>query len=160
MLFHHIYFLPTQRSLSKLKYCKNRMREMIIWQSEKIFHSLFQWIISQLGKRPHINLYPWIDSSVCVCVCIYVCVCVCVCIYVCVYAQSCQTLCDPMDCSLSVSSVRGIFHARIVEWDALSYSRDLPNPGIQHKSFASPALAGEFSLLLCHLGSHNSKFSP
>ena len=31
-------------------------------------------------------------------------------------AQLCPTLCDPMDCSLPGSSVRGIFQARILEW--------------------------------------------
>ena len=29
--------------------------------------------------------------------------------------KSCPTLCDPMDCSLSVSSVHGIFQARVLE---------------------------------------------
>ena len=33
-------------------------------------------------------------------------------------AQSCPTLCDPMDCSLSGSLVYGIFQARVLEWDA------------------------------------------
>ena len=37
-------------------------------------------------------------------------------------AQSCPTLGDPMDCSPSDSSVRGIFQARILEWVAISYS--------------------------------------
>ena len=36
-------------------------------------------------------------------------------------AQSCLTLCDPMDCSLPGSIVRGIFQARILEW--VSFSR-------------------------------------
>ena len=31
-------------------------------------------------------------------------------------AQSCLTLSDPMDCSLSGSSVHGIFQARVLEW--------------------------------------------
>ena len=31
--------------------------------------------------------------------------------------------CDPMDCSLSGSSVRGIFQARMLEWIAISFSR-------------------------------------
>ena len=31
-------------------------------------------------------------------------------------AQSCPTLCDPMDCSLPGSSVHGIFKARVLEW--------------------------------------------
>ena len=30
--------------------------------------------------------------------------------------QSCPTLSDPMDCSLSSSSVHGIFQARVLEW--------------------------------------------
>ena len=34
-------------------------------------------------------------------------------------AQLCPTLCDPMDCSPPVSSVYGIFQARILEWVAL-----------------------------------------
>ena len=37
-------------------------------------------------------------------------------------AQSCPTLCDPMDCSLPGSSVHGIFQARILEWGAISFS--------------------------------------
>ena len=31
-------------------------------------------------------------------------------------AQSCPTLCDPMDCSLSGSSIHVIFQARVLEW--------------------------------------------
>ena len=31
-------------------------------------------------------------------------------------AQSSPSLCDPMDCSLPVSSVHGILQARILEW--------------------------------------------
>ena len=38
-------------------------------------------------------------------------------------AQSCPTLCNPMDCSLPVSSVRGIFQAIVLEWIAISFSR-------------------------------------
>ena len=38
-------------------------------------------------------------------------------------AQSCPTLCDPMDCSLRGSSVHGIFQARVLEWVAISFSR-------------------------------------
>ena len=46
-------------------------------------------------------------------------------------AQSCPTLCNPMDSSLPGSAVHGIFQARILEWAAISFSRDLPNPGIE-----------------------------
>jgi len=38
-------------------------------------------------------------------------------------AQSCPTLCDPMDCSLPGFSVHGIFQARVPEWVAISFSR-------------------------------------
>ena len=38
-------------------------------------------------------------------------------------AQSCPTLCDPMDCSLPGSSIHGIFQARVLEWVAISFSR-------------------------------------
>ena len=38
-------------------------------------------------------------------------------------AQSCPTLCDPMDCSLPGFSVHGIFLARVLEWVAISFSR-------------------------------------
>ena len=38
-------------------------------------------------------------------------------------AQSCLTLCDPMDCSLPGSSVHGIFQATILEWAAISFSK-------------------------------------
>ena len=34
-------------------------------------------------------------------------------------AQSCPTLCDPVDCSLPGSSVHGILQARILEWVAV-----------------------------------------
>ena len=36
-------------------------------------------------------------------------------------AQSCLILCAPMDCSLSGSSVHGIFQARVPEWVAISF---------------------------------------
>ena len=40
-----------------------------------------------------------------------------------VVAQSCPTLCDPMDCSPPGSAVHGILQARILEWVAISFSR-------------------------------------
>ena len=38
-------------------------------------------------------------------------------------AQSCPTLCNPMDCSLPGSSLHGVLQARILEWVAISFSR-------------------------------------
>ena len=73
-------------------------------------------------------------------------------------AQLCPTLCDPMDCSLPGSSVRGIFQARILEWVAISFTKDLPKPVIEPRSPALEADAllsepprkplGEFKTLL------------
>ena len=40
-------------------------------------------------------------------------------------AQSCLTLSDPMDCSLSGSSIHGIFQARVLEWVAIAFSDTL-----------------------------------
>ena len=45
--------------------------------------------------------------------------------------QSCPTLCDPMDWSLTGSSAHGIHQARILEWAALPSPGGLPGPGIE-----------------------------
>ena len=44
-----------------------------------------------------------------------------------------------MDCSSPGSSVHGILQARILEWVAISFSKDLPDLGVEPMS---PALAG------------------
>ena len=38
-------------------------------------------------------------------------------------AQSCLTLCDPMDCRPPGSSVHRILQTRILEWGAISFSK-------------------------------------
>ena len=44
--------------------------------------------------------------------------------------QSYTTLSDPMDCSPPVSSVHGIFQARVLEWGAIAFSStEELNPG-------------------------------
>ena len=90
------------------------------------------------------KIYSFCDQIISHCICIlcflfslflsemYACVLV---------AQSCSALCDPMDCSLPGSSRHGVFQARILEQVAISYSRGLPDPGIEPMS---PALAGRF----------------
>ena len=44
-------------------------------------------------------------------------------------AQSCLTLCGPMD-----YTVHGLLQARILEWVAIPFSRGSPNPGIKPTS--------------------------
>ena len=54
--------------------------------------------------------------------------------------QLCPTLCDPMNCSPPDSTVHGILQARILEWVAIPFPGDLPNPGIEPRS---PALQAD-----------------
>ena len=63
-------------------------------------------------------------------------------LYLCMlHTRSCLTLCNPVDSCPPVSSVHGIFQARIMEWVAISSSGDLAHPGIKP---GCPALAGGF----------------
>ena len=51
--------------------------------------------------------------------------------WMCVRAKSllsCLTLCNPMDCSLPGSSVRGILQARTLEWVAVTFSKGSSPP--------------------------------
>ena len=57
--------------------------------------------------------------------CVYVYLCVCVCVLV---DQSCLTLCYPIDWGLPGSSVHGILQARILEWVAISISKESSQP--------------------------------
>ena len=43
-------------------------------------------------------------------------------------AQSCLTLCNPMDCSAAGSSVHGILQESILEWVAIPFSRGSSRP--------------------------------
>ena len=65
-------------------------------------------------------------------------------IHVCMHAQSCLTLCSPMNCSLPGSSVHGISQARRLEWVVIFILQGIPDPGIKPASLVSPALAGRF----------------
>ena len=61
-------------------------------------------------------------------------------------AQSCPTLCNPMDCSLPGSSLHGIFQARILEWGAISFSRG----SSQHRNRTRVSRTVLLLLLLSH----------
>ena len=67
--------------------------------------------------------------------------------YTCVCAKSlqlCLTLCNPRDCSSLGSSVHGILQARILEWEAIPFSRGSSRPRDRAQSLMSPALVGRF----------------
>ena len=58
-------------------------------------------------------------------------------------SQSRQILCDPMDSSLSGSSVHGIFQAKTLKWVIISFSRGSSPPRIEPRSLASPTLQAD-----------------
>ena len=68
--------------------------------------------------------------------------CVCVCVCVCVCAQSRPTLCGLRNCKPTRLLCHGPFQARLLERDAISYSRRSSQPRDQ-MSLESPALAGK-----------------
>ena len=68
--------------------------------------SCLSWLLGPISK--HFGMWPWGAL-------------------LCVHAQSCLTLCYPMDCSLPGSSIRGILQARILQWVAISTPGDISN---------------------------------
>ena len=55
-----------------------------------------------------------------------------------------QLLCDPMDCSLSCSSVHGILQASVLEWVAISFSRGSSPPS--DRTWISHTAARRFTI--------------
>ena len=81
-----------------------------------------------------IKLFPiwtWVDNSNSV---MHLCV-------LCLVAQSCPTLWDPMDCSPPAFSFHAISQAKMLEWVAIFFPREFPNPGIKP---GSPAWQADF----------------
>ena len=59
-------------------------------------------------------------------------------------SQSCPTLCNLMDYSLSGSSIHGIFQTRILEWVVISFSRGSPQPRDRTRVSCVSRIAGGF----------------
>ena len=97
-------------------------------------HSFLWYIASILVFTPKILL-------------LLICLCIQAPVYMC--TQLCPTLCDPMDCSPPGSSVHGIFHASILEWTAISYSRGSSRPRDWTCMSCIPCIWQMDSLLLC-----------
>ena len=62
-------------------------------------------------------------------------------------AQSCPTLCDPMDCSLPGSSIHGICQARVLEWGAIAFSVLISK--LEIKSLLLPESCGKDKMIIC-----------
>ena len=78
--------------------------------------------------RSLLKLSHFVTLLISLCICVlpfHLCVCVCVCAraHVCA-CYSVVSDCDPMDCSPPGSSIHGILQAKILEWVAISYSRE------------------------------------
>ena len=71
-------------------------------------------------------------------------------IWLLLFIKSCQTRCNPMDCSPPNSSVHGIFQARILEWVAISFSRESSQPMDKtHVSCLAEKNIFKFSKVIC-----------
>ena len=85
-------------------------------------------------------------------------ICVCVCVCVCAHARSgtgsCPTLFCAMNCSLAEHILMFMEFSRQEHWSELPFPKqgDLPDPGVEPATLASPALAGRF-FTTGHLGS-------
>ena len=67
--------------------------------------------------------------------------------------QSCPTLCDPMDCSLPVSSVHGILQAIIQVGSHSLLQGIFPTKGLNTVScFAADSLPSDYQGSLCNTG--------
>ena len=84
-----------------------------------------------------------------------ICVCVCVCVCVSIYKKITQlslTLCDPMNCSPTGSSVHGIYQY----WSGLPFppAGVLPDPGIEPRppALQAPSIMSEPPGKPCELG--------
>ena len=66
-----------------------------------------------------------------------------VCLLCVLVAQSCPSLCGPVDCSPPGSSVHGISQARILEWAAIPFSRGSSQP--RDRTWVSCTASGFFT---------------
>ena len=78
----------------------------------------------------------------------------------CMLSQLCPTLCDPMGCSLPGSSIHGISHARIVEWVAISFSREFSWPRDRTHISCVSCTAGKFFTIWATRGSPWLQWQP
>ena len=93
------------------------LREML---ASATFASLH---LSCRESHTHSDMHKCVGVYVYINVCVYISHSVCV-TYMCLVSQWYLTLCNPMYCSLPVSSVQGILQARILELVVMPSSRE------------------------------------
>ena len=104
--------LPSQSSLSAGE--GTALPELAVcWRDQPLHMTLLMWWdyhkgCSHMQLLTKVTLCSGLSRA---------CVCVCVCV--------CAQLCNPMDFSLSGSSVHGILQARTLEWVAIPFSRGI-----------------------------------
>ena len=76
----------------------------------------------------------------------------------CAHAQSCPTLCSPMDCSPPGFSVQGILQARILGWVAIPFSRESSWSGDGTHVSCVSCTGRQILYHECHLGSPASSW--
>ena len=109
---------PPRRQPTRLRHTWDSPQHTVVTKSQLLFYSLpFLWPLFPL---PSANVLPSMS------------------------AEWHLSLCNSLDCSQPGSSVHRISQARILDWVAISSSRDLCTPGIKPASPEFPALAGGF----------------
>ena len=104
-----------------------------VWYSAKNwvngFHPKASWSWKRRRGQNGMSIYKGHPLTYTHTIMYLACVCVCVCVSA-QSLQSCQTLCDPIDCSPPGSSVHGISQARIriLEWVVMPSSRGASGP--------------------------------
>jgi len=116
---NHFSLFPRQRSLSSIDFMPSTSLKYCIFPQDYSLPHLQShftiFCLFTLHTVPHpsllLNSYNYLLISN-------------ICVVLCSVTQLHLTLCDPTDCSPPGSSVHGIFQARILEWVAISYSRN------------------------------------
>ena len=102
-----------------------------LWERSSVWYTCIQ-----AHALTHMYAHTYIYVRICLYTCVYV--------FLCLVAQWCMTLCYPMDCSSSGSSVHGVSQARILEWVAISFSRGSSRPRDQTFISCVSCIAGGF----------------
>ena len=112
--------------------------EVVILDSSLLLTSHCQWVTKSRTFALHYVFHQPTNQGVC--------------------AQSCLTLCDPMECSPPGPSDPWILQARILKWVAICYSRISSWPRDWIRASCVSSIGRQFPCPLWHLGRHSLLF--